>query len=164
MAEYSKEQLYYLKLNKDFFDQHYIKIIESQNNGDKYVLFLIKLMCESISHNGYLRFNESIPYDEPMLAALTGTDVDVVRTAIKIFTELKIIEFTEDRTIFIPNVQLLTTTKGAEKKALARSKNLLSNNLENENEGDKRGTSGRQKGDICPPQLRVQRLEYRVNS
>lgn len=151
MAEYSKEPLYYLKLNKDFFDQYYIKIIEAQTNGDKYVLFLIKLMCESISHNGYLRFNESIPYNEEMLAALTGTDVDVVRTALKMFRELKIIELTEDRTIFIPNVQLLTTTKGAEKKALARSKNLLSNNLEKEIEGDNKGTSGRQKGDICPP-------------
>ena len=52
MAEYSKEKLFYLKLNKDFFDKHYIKILETQDNGDKYVLFLIKLMCESISHNG----------------------------------------------------------------------------------------------------------------
>lgn len=126
MAEYNKEKLYYLKLNKDFFDKHYIKIIESQTNGDKYILFLIKLMCESISHNGYLRFNESIPYDEKMLAALTNTDVDVVRAALTLFKQMEIVEFTEDRTIFIPSVQLLTcsTTEGAERKAEQRRKKL----------------------------------------
>ncbi len=118
MAEYSKEKLFYLKLNKDFFDKHYIKILETQDNGDKYVLFLIKLMCESISHNGYLRYNESIPYDEKMLSAVTNTDIDVVRVAIKLFQDMEIVEFTENKTIFIPCVQQLTcsTTKGAEKK------------------------------------------------
>lgn len=118
MSEYSKEKLFYLKLNKDFFDKHYIKILETQENGDKYILFLIKLMCESISHNGYLRFNESIPYDDKMLSAVTHTDIDVVRTAIKLFQELEILEITEDRTIFIPSVQLMTcsTTEGAVKK------------------------------------------------
>lgn len=118
MAEYSKEKLFYLKLNKDFFDKHYIKILETQDNGDKYVLFLIKLMCESISHNGYLRYNESIPYDEKMLSAVTNTDIDVVGVAIKLFQDMEIIEYTDDQTIFIPLVQQLTcsTTKGAEKK------------------------------------------------
>lgn len=124
MAEYSKEKLFYLKLNKDFFDQHYIKILETQPNGDKYVLFLMKLMCESISHNGYLRFNESIPYDETMLASITRSDIDVVRSAIKIFLAMEIVEFTKDKTLFIKGVPLLTTitTKGAEKKAEQRDK------------------------------------------
>ena len=127
MAEYNKEQLFYLKLNKDFFDQHYIKILETQPNGDKYVLFLVKLMCESISHNGYLRYNESIPYDENMLSSITRTDIDVVRSAIKIFIAMDIIEFTPDKTLFIKGVPLLTTntTKGAEKKAEQREKKLL---------------------------------------
>ncbi len=124
MSEYNKEKLYYLQLNKGFFDQYWVKIIETRPNGDKYILFLIKLMCESISHNGYLRFNESIPYDAEMLAGITHTDIDVVRTAIEVFKNLKIIEFTEDRTIFIPQVPLLTssTTVGAKKKADQREK------------------------------------------
>lgn len=126
MAEYSKEKLFYLKLNKEFFDQHYIKILETQENGDKYILFLVKLMCESISHNGYLRFNESIPYDEKMLAAITRTNIDIVRVAIKLFESMGIIEFTKDKTLFIPAVQLLTcsTTKGAIKKQEQRDRAL----------------------------------------
>ena len=126
MAEYSKEKLFYLKLNKEFFDQHYIKILETQENGDKYILFLVKLMCESISHNGYLRFNESIPYDEKMLAAITRTNIDIVRVAIKLFESMGIIEFTKDKTLFIPAVQLLTcsTTEGAIKKQEQRDRAL----------------------------------------
>lgn len=126
MAEYSKEKLFYLKLNKEFFDQHYIKILETQDNGDKYILFLVKLMCESISHNGYLRFNESIPYDEKMLAAITRTNIDIVRVAIKLFESMGIIEFTKDKTLFIPAVQLLTcsTTEGAIKKQEQRDRAL----------------------------------------
>lgn len=126
MAEYSKEKLFYLKLNKEFFDQHYIKILETQDNGDKYILFLVKLMCESISHNGYLRFNESIPYDEKMLAAITRTNIDIVRVAIKLFESMGIIEFTKDKTLFIPVVQLLTcsTTEGAIKKQEQRDRAL----------------------------------------
>ena len=122
MSEYSKEKLFFLKLNKDFFDQYWVKILEAEPNGDKYILFLIKLMCESISHNGYLRFNESIPYDEKMLAAITHTDIDVVRTAPVLFKQLKIIELTEDRTLFIPMVPNMTTTttEGALKKAEQR--------------------------------------------
>ena len=118
MAEYSKEKLFFLKLNKNFFDQYWVKIREAEPNGDKYILFLIKLMCESISHNGYLRFNESIPYDEKMLAVITNTDIDVVRTAIDLFKNMNIIEFTEDRTLFIPMVPSMTTsiTEGALKK------------------------------------------------
>lgn len=124
MAEYSKEKLFYLKLNKEFFDQHYIKILETQDNGDKYILFLVKLMCESISHNGYLRYNESIPYDEKMLAAITRTNIDIVRVAIKLFESMGIIEFTKDKTLFIPVVQLLTcsTTEGAIKKQEQRDR------------------------------------------
>ena len=142
MAEYSKEKLFYLKLNKDFFDQHYIKILETQPNGDKYVLFLMKLMCESISHNGYLRFNESIPYDENMLASITRTDIDVVRSAIKIFLAMEIVEFTKDKTLFIKGVPLLTTitTKGAEKKAEQRDKKTL--------ELEQKGTKGGQMSTI----------------
>lgn len=152
MAEYSKEKLFYLKLNKDFFDQHYIKILETQPNGDKYVLFLMKLMCESISHNGYLRFNESIPYDETMLASITRTDIDVVRSAIKIFLAMEIVEFTKDKTLFIKGVPLLTTitTKGAEKKAEQREKRLL--------QLDNRGTKGGQLSTIDKS------IEYRDKS
>lgn len=62
MAEYSKEKLFFLKLPKDFFDKYYVKIIEGMPNGKDYLIMLLKLMCESISHGGYLRFSEEVAY------------------------------------------------------------------------------------------------------
>ena len=75
-------------------------------------------MSESISHNGYLRYDEDTPYNEKMLSAVTNTDIDIVNEALKLFLKMKIIEYTDDQTIFIPRVQELTcsTTEGAERK------------------------------------------------
>lgn len=124
MGEYSKEKKYYLQLNKDFFNQHFVKVIRAKPNGDKYILFLLQLMTESISHGGYLRFDENIPYDPESLAAVTGTDVDVVRTALKLFESIDLLRITEDKSLFITLVPPLIgmTTEGAQKKAEQRAR------------------------------------------
>ena len=56
-------KFYWLKLDKDFFKRHDIKIIESMPNGKDYILFYLKLLCESLDHDGSLRFNDQIPYN-----------------------------------------------------------------------------------------------------
>ena len=53
---------YWLKLKKDFFKRHDIRILESMPNGEQTVLFYLKLMLESVDHDGELRFSEEIPY------------------------------------------------------------------------------------------------------
>ena len=58
-------------------------------NGKDYILFYLKMLLESTSHEGYLRFNEIIPYDEKMLSVVTNTNIDIVRNAVKIFQSLK---------------------------------------------------------------------------
>jgi predicted phage replisome organizer len=67
-----KSKFYWLKLDKDFFKRHDIKIIEAMPNGKDYILFYLKLLCESIDHNGSLRFSENIPYNEEMLSIITN--------------------------------------------------------------------------------------------
>jgi predicted phage replisome organizer len=74
-------------------------------NGKDYILFYLKLLCESTSHEGYLRFSETIPYNEEMLATITNTNIDIVRSAIKIFTELKMMRCLDDGTFFLEQVQ-----------------------------------------------------------
>lgn len=109
---------YWLKLKRDFFKRHDIRIIESMPNGKDYILFYLKLLCESIDHEGRLRFSEQIPYNEEMFAALTYTNVDIVRSAIKIFVELDMMEIMDDGTFFMNEVAKLTgsETAWAEKK------------------------------------------------
>ena len=96
---------YWLKLKRDFFKRHDIRIIEAMPNGKDYILFYLKLLCESVDHEGHLRFSEQIPYNEEMLATITNTDVDVVRSAVKIFSSLDMIEVMDDGTFFMNEVQ-----------------------------------------------------------
>ena len=95
------KKYYWLKLKKDFFKRHDIKIIEDMENGKDYILFYLKLLCESVDHEGNLRFSETIPYNEKMLSTITNTNIDIVRSAMKVFTELNMIEILEDKTIFM---------------------------------------------------------------
>lgn len=96
---------YWLKLQKDFFKRHDIRIIESMTNGKDYILFYLKLLVESVTHEGELRFSETIPYNEEMLATITNTNVDIVRSAMDVFKNLNMIDVLEDSTIFMNEVE-----------------------------------------------------------
>ena len=102
MAENKK--FYWLKLKRDFFKRHDIRIIEEMPNGKDYVLFYLKLLLESIDHEGSLRFSDTIPYNEQMLSVVTNTNIDIVRSAMKLFTELNLMEVLDDATIYMAEV------------------------------------------------------------
>lgn len=112
------KKYFWLKLQKDFFKRHDIRIIESMPNGKDYILFYLKLLCESTSHEGNLRFSDTIPYSESMLATITNTNIDIVRNAIKVFVELHMIDILDDGTYFMSEVQKMIgyETEWAKKK------------------------------------------------
>jgi predicted phage replisome organizer len=143
MAEYRKDKYYWLKLKRDFFKRHDIRIVEAMDNGKDYILFYMKLLLESIDHNGALRFNETVPYSEKMLAVVTDTNIDIVRSAMKIFIELKMIEVLDDDTIFMNEVKNMvgSSTVGAEKKRLQRQRRAVKKLPEGQN------------ADNCPPKI-----------
>lgn len=99
------KKFYWLKLKRDFFKRHDIRIIEEMPNGKDYVLFYLKLLLESIDHEGSLRFSDTIPYNEQMLSVITNTNVDIVRSAMKLFVELHLIDVLDDQTIFMGEVE-----------------------------------------------------------
>lgn len=103
----AERKYYWLKLHKDFFKRHDIRIIESMPNGKDYVLFYLKLLVESIDHDGQLRFSDTIPYNEQMLSTVTDTNIDIVRSAMNVFGDLKMIDVLEDSTIFMAEVERL---------------------------------------------------------
>lgn len=111
MAE--SEKFYWLRLKRDFFKRHDITLVEAMENGKDYVLFYLKLLCESIDHNGNLRFSETIPYNEKMLSVITNTNIDIVKSAIQVFQELNMIEILDDGTLYM---QEITTMIGSETK------------------------------------------------
>ena len=99
------KKFYWLKLKRDFFKRHDIRIIEEMPNGKDYVLFYLKLLLESIDHEGSLRFSDTIPYNEQMLSVITNTNVDIVRSAMKLFIELHLIDVLEDQTIYMGEIE-----------------------------------------------------------
>lgn len=104
MAE-EKKRLYWLSLKKDFFKRHDVRIIKGMENGKDYIIFYLELLCESLDHQGKLRFSEAIPYNESMLATITDTNIDIVRSAIKLFIQLGLVEIWDDGTYFMTRVQ-----------------------------------------------------------
>lgn len=116
MAE--SEKFYWLRLKRDFFKRHDITLVEAMENGKDYVLFYLKLLCESIDHNGNLRFSETIPYNEKMLSVITNTNIDIVKSAIQVFQELNMIEILDDGTLYMQEITTMigSETKWAEKK------------------------------------------------
>lgn len=105
MAETKK--FYWLKLKRDFFKRHDIRIVESMPNGKDYILFYLKLLLESIDHEGTLRFSDTIPYNEQMLSVVTNTNIDVVKNAMKLFIELNMMQVFDDQTIYMTEVDKL---------------------------------------------------------
>lgn len=121
------KKYYWLKLKENFFKRHDIKIIEAMPNGKEYVLFYLKLLVESVSHEGNLRFSDTIPYNEEMLSVITNTNVDVVRSAMKLFYELKLVDVLDDQTIFMQGVEKMvgSETASAERKRRERERKTL---------------------------------------
>ncbi len=99
---------FWLKLKKDFFKRHDIRIIEAMPNGKDYILFYLKLLVESVDHEGELRFSDTIPYNAEMLAVITNTNVDVVKTALEVFSNLKMVEILDNQTIYMSEVEKMT--------------------------------------------------------
>lgn len=93
-------------------------------NGKDYLLFYLKLLLESVDHEGSLRFNDTIPYNEQMLSVITNTNVDIVKSAMNLFIELKMIDILDDRTIYMIEVEkhIGSESGWAEKKRLQRAK------------------------------------------
>lgn len=118
-------KFYWLKLKHDFFKRHDIRILEEMENGKDYILFYLKLLLESISHEGQLRFSEAIPYNEKMLSVITNTNIDIVRSAMKVLIELKMIEIFDDSTIYMSEVQKLIGCETAAAERKRRSRQIL---------------------------------------
>lgn len=104
------KKYYWLRLRKDFFKRHDVRILEAMPNGKEYALFYLKLLTESIDHEGALRFSDKIPYTIEMLSTVTNTAPDVVKAALEALIELEMIEHHEDGTYIIHGIENMIGT------------------------------------------------------
>ena len=97
-----EKKYYWLKLPRNFFGKHYIKILRAKENGELLVLFYMWMLTEAIDHEGRLRYSEDIPYDEEMLAEASGFALHIVTQALQQFTKLQLVITESDGTLFMP--------------------------------------------------------------
>ena len=100
----SEKRYYWLKLQKDFFKRHDIKYIESLPEGREIAFFYLKLMVESVDHDGELRFSPELSYSEAMLSSVTDTPPEIVEAGMAVLKELGLVKIDEEGTIIIPKV------------------------------------------------------------
>ena len=129
------KRFYWLKLQEDFFEDDTIDFIESQENGERYCLFYLKLCLKALKSEGKLiRYvgNMLIPYDEAGLAKLTRTDIDTVRCALALFDKIGLVSRLDTGEIFINQLNEMVGTE-TDKAKLMRQKRakekLISNNV-----------------------------------
>lgn len=108
MEEKREKKRYWLKLDKNFLKNSQMKVLRNMPNGKDYIIFYLSLMLESVETVGHLRFTSLVPYNDEMLAAITETNVDIVRSAVKVFCELGLMQIFDDGTIFITEVPKMT--------------------------------------------------------
>lgn len=124
MTNRNSKRYYWLKLNENFFEREEIRIIEDMKNGKDYIIFYMKLLLKSVGTEGVLKFRGVIPYTSEMLSSITNTDVDTVKVAIKMFTELGLMDLWDDGTLFMAETQNMigSETGWAKKKRKQRDK------------------------------------------
>lgn len=98
MAKY-----YWLKMRRDFFKRHDLQILEDLPDGKAFVLFYVKLLVESVDHDGSLRYSQTKPYTPEMLATITRTTPEFAAQALEILADLELIKDTDDGTILLPH-------------------------------------------------------------
>lgn len=120
----AEKKYYWLKLKKDFFQQHQIKVLKSLPNGRLYALIYLELMCESTSHEGELRYSELMPYDVTTLASVIDEDRDNVEKAIQTLEALELVEIIDDGTIYMRELARMigSETESAKRKRIYREK------------------------------------------
>ena len=94
---------FWLKMRRDFFKRHDIRILEGLPEGKELVLFYVKLLVESVDHEGALRYSKTKPYTPEMLAVVTDSTPEFVAQALETLAELELIADDPDGTIVLPH-------------------------------------------------------------
>lgn len=99
------------------FDDEKIDFIESLPESDSILIIWIKLLtlAGKCNASGYIYLTENIPYTEDMLAHKFKRPLNVVRLALRTFTELQMIEVDEANHIRVVNWEKHQNIEGLEK-------------------------------------------------
>ena len=148
------KKFYWFKLGESFFQDDKIKLLMARDNGDRYLVALLRLMVKCLPHEDAIMPLLGESQDEVVknLATICDTDVDVMLGTLKACHSLGIIDTSvgeDERTLQIP---LIHDMVGSKTDAAIRMKRMRDRNkakesaltgIENhtENDGDESVTS-----------------------
>ncbi len=95
----------WIKISCDFFNDEAIKIIEKMPEGDSIIIIWLKLLISAgkVNDKGYIYFRKEIPYTDEMLATVFDRPLNLIRLALKTFVSFGMIQITDTYGIFISN-------------------------------------------------------------
>ena len=96
------KKIFFIQLPVDFFDSDEMKILQRQPGGAELSIFYIKCLLSRARHEGYLIYNENIPFTDSMLAAATGCSIETVRTAVEWLRGFGLLEIQPGGVVFLP--------------------------------------------------------------
>ena len=126
-----EKKYFWLKLPRNFFEKHYIKILRGKVSGEypgntfgeMLVVFYIWLLAECIDHEGKLRYSETKPYDEELLADVSGFPLSFVRKALTVYKNLELVTEESDKTLFLPKSLKMIGSESASAKRVREYRN-----------------------------------------
>ena len=155
----------WIKITTNIFDDEKIKLIDAMPERDGIFVIWIKLLTLAgrINEDGLIYLNDDVPYTDEMLATVFNRPVTVVRLALKVFSDFRMITI-DDSTIEIINWEKHQNISGLDKireqtklrvRNLRNRKNITHCNgtvtLRNATEQDKNKTRTRIEGKKNPP-------------
>ena len=116
-------EINWIKLYTDMFNNKKIKYIRTLPEGNNILLIWIMLltMAGSCNSNGYIFLTENIPYSDEMLSKELGFELNTIRLALQILSQLNMIQ-TEHHEIYISGWNEYQNVEGMEKIRLQNAK------------------------------------------
>ena len=116
-------EIKWIKITTDIFDDEKIKLIDSMPERDIILVIWLKLLTLAGKSNksGYLLFSDNIPYDEEMLSTLFNRPINSIRLAIGTFKKFGMItvehfqEDSEKEIFYISNWEKHQNIEGMDK-------------------------------------------------
>ncbi len=163
-----KEQRYFwIKLSERFFQDDQIKLLMREENGEKYVIFLLRLMMKTIQHEdgAYPLFQYGDENTDPddvyrQLSITTETDIDTVRSAISFFNKYHLLDTSLPNHLIIPmslkmygseTASAVRVRRHRERKKLSETQALQCNGASLQCNVDPRSKSKREEEESHPP-------------
>lgn len=97
---------YWLKLQKDFFTNKWVKKLKKLPGGYEYTVIYLEMMLMSIENNGYIYFDGVEKTFDEEIALTIGEDIDAVRITIDFLERAGlIVRGSDDDQFALPEVQ-----------------------------------------------------------